>query len=315
VRTDTEVTVVVPVYNSEKTIATLATALRRELEGKYRYNVVLVNDGSRDGSHQICLGLAEHNSSIRYVSFYRNFGQLSAILAGLRESDGDIVVVMDDDLQNPPAEIHKLIDAIRRGSDFVFGAPTAHFQHSCWRNLASFLNAKMNEIAFHKPKGIRVTSYYAIRQGVVREVIKYDGPFPYISGFIFRTTQNGCNVPVEHCARQHGRSGYGLWKLLQLSLNGLTNFSILPLRLSTWVGFASSAAGLLFSIYLIIRRLVLPGEITPGWTSMIGIMLIFSGLQLLAIGILGEYLGRVFLFTSRTPQYAIREKFNCASQE
>jgi undecaprenyl-phosphate 4-deoxy-4-formamido-L-arabinose transferase len=310
-----DISVVVPVYNSEKTVGRLVTELQKELEGRYSYNIVLVNDGSKDSSPQICRQLAERDRHVRFISFYKNFGQLSATLAGLREADGDIIVVMDDDLQNPPAEIHKLIDGIRRGHDFVFGASTSRPQQSRWRNVASYLNAKMNEVVFQKPKGLRVSSYYAIRQGVAREVTKYDGPFPYISGFIFRTTRNGCNVPVQHNARQHGRSGYGLFKLLCLSLNGLTNFSILPLRLSTWVGFASSAAGILFSLYLVARRLMLPEEITPGWTSVVGIVLIFSGLQLLAIGMLGEYLGRIFLFTNKTPQYAIREKYNCASRE
>jgi glycosyltransferase involved in cell wall biosynthesis len=310
-----DISVVVPVYNSEKTIGQLVTELQKELEGKYSYNIVLVNDGSNDSSPQICRGFAERDHHVRFISFYKNFGQLSAILAGLREADGEIIVVMDDDLQNPPAEIHKLIDAVRQGYDFVFGASTSRPQQSYWRNVVSYLNAKMNEVVFQKPKGLRVSSYYAIRQGVAREVTKYDGPFPYISGFIFRTTTNGCNIPLQHNARQHGRSGYGLFKLLRLSLNGLTNFSILPLRLSVWVGFASSTVGILFSLYLVARRLMLPQEITPGWTSVVGIVLIFSGLQLLAIGVLGEYLGRIFLFTNKTPQYAIREKFNCKSRE
>ncbi len=310
-----DLSVVVPVYNSEKTVGQLVAALQKELEGKYRYNIVLVNDGGKDSSPQICRKLAEEDPRVRFISFYRNFGQLSAILAGLREADGEIIVVMDDDLQNPPEEIHKLIDAIRQGYDFVFGASPSRPQHAYWRNLASYLNAKMNEVVFQKPKGLRVSSYYAIRQGVAREVTKYDGPFPYISGFIFRTTRNGCNIPVQHNARQYGRSGYGLFKLLCLSLNGMTNFSILPLRLSTWVGFGSSAVGILFSLYLVIRRLALPHEITPGWTSVVGLVLIFSGLQLLAIGVLGEYLGAIFLFTNKTPQYAIRDKFNCRSRE
>ena len=310
-----DLSVVVPVYNSEKTVGQLVAELQRELEGKYRYNIVLVNDGGKDSSPQICRKLAEEDHRVRFISFYRNFGQLSAILAGLREADGEIIVVMDDDLQNPPAEIHKLIDAIHQGYDFVFGASTSRPRHSYWRNVASHLNAKMNELVFQKPKGLRVSSYYAIRQGVAREVTRYDGPFPYISGFIFRTTRNGCNIPVQHNARQYGRSGYGLFKLLCLSLNGMTNFSILPLRLSTWVGFASSALGMLFSLYLIARRLMLPQEITPGWTSVVGLVLMFSGLQLLAIGVLGEYLGRIFLFTNKTPQYAIRETLNCQQRE
>lgn len=305
-----EVTVVIPVYNSERTIGQLIELMQEELEGKYSYNFVLVNDGSSDRSYWICRELAEQDRRVKFISFFKNFGQLSAIIAGLQEADGEIVVVMDDDLQNPPHEVHKLISAIQQGYDFVFGIPKK-MKQSLWRCIGSYISVKMAEIVFGKPKGLYASSYYALHQKVVQEVIKYDGPFPYISGLIVRITKNGCNIPVEHNSRKYGKSGYDFKKLFMLWLNGLTNFSVLPLRIATFVGVASATVGFLYLLLIIIHKLLTPNLITPGWTSVVGFLLLFSGIQLFALGLLGEYVGRIFLLLNKTPQYTVREKYNC----
>jgi undecaprenyl-phosphate 4-deoxy-4-formamido-L-arabinose transferase len=309
--TSPDISVVIPVYNSENTIAEVVRKMSEELKGKYDFNFVLVNDGSSDGSYSICRGLAEKDKRVKFVSFFKNFGQLNAILAGMREADGKTVIVMDDDLQNPPSEVHKLIDAIHTGYDFVFGTPKGKMQQSLFRKLGSRFSAKMAEVVFEKPKGLYASSYYAMRKEVAREVVKYDGPYPYISGFIFMITHNGVNIPVEHHARKIGKSNYDMKKLIKLWLNGLTNFSILPLRIATYMGFASAGVGLISLVYIVLRKLLMPALIMPGWTSVSAMVLFFGGVQLLALGMLGEYVGRIFLLMNRNPQYTIREKFNC----
>jgi polyisoprenyl-phosphate glycosyltransferase len=304
------VSVVVPVYNSEKTIADLVGRMKEQLEG-YEHGFVLVNDGSYDRSYAICRELAENDPRIKFLSFFRNFGQLNAILAGLRAADGDVIVVMDDDLQNPPEEVHKLLAAIHQGYDFVFGTPRGPMKQPLRRRLGSYLNLRMSEIVFGKPKDIRASSYYAITRALAREIVKYDGPYPYISGFIFRTTTNGCNVAVEHYPRSTGRSNYTLRKLVGLWLRGFMNFSIVPLRITTLVGLAAAVMGVLVCAFIIVHKLLAWDSIREGQTSIIGAVILCSGVQLLCLGMLGEYVGRIYLLLNKKPQYTIKEAFNC----
>ena len=208
----TDLTIVIPVYNSQQTIERLVADMKRELENKFEYNFVLVNDGSTDDSYNICKKMAFDDKRVRFLSFYKNFGQINAIFAGFHEADGDIIIVMDDDLQNPPKEVHKLISAIQNGYDFVYGNPNS-MKQNLWRRLISYLRVKAEEISFNKPKGLYSSSYYAVRKNVVKEIIKYNGPFPYPPGLILSVTRNGLNVPVEHCKRESGQSGYNFKKL------------------------------------------------------------------------------------------------------
>jgi len=304
------VSVVVPVYNSEKTIAELVERINAQLHD-YKHNFVLVNDGSRDRSYQICRGLADADPRVKFISFFRNYGQLSAIFAGLREADGEVIIVMDDDLQNPPEEVHKLLAAMRQSYDFVFGAPIGKMKQPLGKRVGSYLNRKMSEYLFEKPKGLYASSYFAITRQLAREIVKYEGPYPYISGFIFGTTSNGCNVPVEHHPRPHGGSGYTLGKLIGLWLRGFTNFSVVPLRISVFVGLSSTVTGIIVLIYILMRKFLVWDEVTTGWTSIIGTVLLCSGVQLFCLGMVGEYVGRIFLLLNRKPQYTIKETLNC----
>jgi polyisoprenyl-phosphate glycosyltransferase len=308
-----QVTVVVAVYNSERTIAELVERMNVVLKD-YDHNFVLVDDGSTDQSYPVCLRLAESDSRVRFISFFRNYGQLSAILAGLRAADGEIVIVMDDDLQNPPEEAHKLLAAMRQGYDFVFGTPIGKPRQPLARRLGSYLNRKMCELLFSKPNGLYASSYYAITQQLAQAIVTYDGPYPYISGFIFRTTSNGCNVPVLHHPRSHGKSGYTLPKLVGLWIRGLTNFSVVPLRLSMLVGFTATVFGVMVLCYILLLKLCAWEQVSAGWTSTMGTVLLSSGIQLFSLGVLGEYVGRIFLLLNKQPQYAIKETFNCHQQ-
>jgi polyisoprenyl-phosphate glycosyltransferase len=313
VRNVPQVTVVVPVFNSAGTIAEVVERVNVALN-EYQHNFVLVNDGSTDGSYEVCLRMAESDPRIGFISFFRNYGQLSAILAGLRAADGEIVIVMDDDLQNPPEEAPKLLAAIQQGYDFVFGKPIGRMQQSLGRRLGSYLNRKMSEVVFNKPKGLYASSYYAITQRLAQAIVRYDGPYPYISGFIFRTTSNGCNVAVEHHPRKRGESGYTLTKLIGLWLRGLTNFSVVPLRLSMLVGFTASLIGLVVLFYILLLKIYAWDQVSAGWTSTIGTVLLSSGVQLFSLGVLGEYVGRIFLLLNKQPQYTVREMFNCTEE-
>lgn len=308
---DPTISVVVPVYNSEATIGQLVDAMTAELDGKYRFNFVLVDDGSRDGSYDVCKRMALENSRVRFLTLFKNFGQLNAVLAGFREADGDIVILMDDDLQNPPHEVHKLIDTIKQGYDFVYGAPMDRPKQTPFRRLASYLSSKSYEWLFDKPKGLYASSYVAIRGDVVKELVKYDGPYPYIMGLLLRITRNGCNIPVEHHPRRLGKSGYNFKKLFMLWVRGITNFSILPLRVSMLVGLLAAIAGSAFLAFLVFRKLMFPDRLLLGWSSIMAIVTALGGLQLLVLGIMGEYVGRIFLTLNRTPQTVVREKYNC----
>jgi undecaprenyl-phosphate 4-deoxy-4-formamido-L-arabinose transferase len=307
------VTVVVPVYNSEKTIGELVLRLNVQLRG-YEHDFVLIDDGSYDRSYTICRELAENDPRIKFLRFFRNFGQLNAILAGLRAAEGDVVVVMDDDLQNPPEEVHKLLTAIEQGYDFVFGTPRGRMKQSLGRRLGSYFNHKMSEFLFQKPRGLYASSYYALTRQLAQEVVKYDGPYPYISGLIFRITANGCNVPVSHYPRETGRSNYTVRKLVGLWLRGFMNFSIVPLRIAALVGLAAAVTGGVFSIFIIIHKLLNWDSIKEGQTTIIAAVIFCSGVQLLCLGMLGEYVGRIYLLLNKKPQYTIREAFNCPTQ-
>jgi undecaprenyl-phosphate 4-deoxy-4-formamido-L-arabinose transferase len=210
--------------------------------------------------------------------------------------------------------VHKLLAAIERGYDFVFGMPRGRMEQSLGRRLGSYLNHRMAEFLFQKPSGLYASSYYALTRPLAQEVVKYDGPYPYISGLIFRTTSNGCNVPVAHHPRESGRSNYTLRKLVGLWLRGFMNFSIVPLRIAALMGLAAAVTGGVFSIFIIVHKLLNWDSIKEGQTTIIAAVVFCSGVQLLCLGMLGEYIGRIYLLLNKKPQYTIREAFNCARE-
>lgn len=304
-----DLSIIVPVYNSESTLLELTSRIFNELNGRYLYELILVNDGSQDNSYEVCRSLSSKYPFVKFVSFRKNFGQISAIVAGLREAEGKNCVVMDDDLQNPPEEIPKLVNEINKGLDFVFGVPK-ELKHNFFRIIGSKLTLKMADLLFGKPIDIYPSSFFVIKQELAQEITTYDGPYPYISGLIFRVTNNGVSVFVNQECRKSGKSQYCASKLLKLWLSGFTNFSILPLRLASFFGTIISFFGFAALAFLIIQKVFL-GKFLEGWISIVGAIILFSGIQLLALGLLGEYVGRIFMLLNRTPQYSIKEKYNC----
>jgi len=300
------ISVVIPVYNSSQTIGSLVQKLVN-ISNSQELQIVLVNDGSPDSSHEICLSLASNYSSIvTYLQLARNFGEHNAVMAGLNYAKGDYVVIMDDDFQNPPEEVHLLVDTARTENFDVVYTYYHNKRHSRFRNLGSFIHNWMATYLLNKPKDLYLSSFKCLNRFTVDQVTKYQGPYPYLDGLIFRSTRSIGKVKVRHEARQDGTSGYTFGKLMRLWLNMFLNFSILPLRLSSLLGFAVSAAGVFYGLLVIIERIIHP-EVPLGWPTIIVLITVFSGVQLIILGLLGEYLGTMFLGHNKTPQFVVRQ--------
>ncbi|MBI5701710.1 glycosyltransferase family 2 protein [Candidatus Saganbacteria bacterium] len=298
--------VVIPVYNSEKTIENVCRRIIDLFEGvQKRFEIILVNDGSRDGSWQAMQKLVFNSRKIKIINLMRNFGEHNAVIAGLNYSRGEYVIVMDDDGQNPPEEIGRLINKMHEGYDVVF-AYYETMRQSLLRNLGSAFNDKIATILLRKPKGLYLCSFKIISRALVNEVVKYAGPFPYIDGLIFRSTHNIGTVLVDHKERAYGHSNYTIGKLVALWLNMFTNFSILPLRIATLVGLLFSIIGFVSALYYAVEKIVHPDS-SIGFATLIIAILMFSGIQLLTVGVIGEYIGRLFMSLNRTPQFIVRE--------
>lgn len=301
------VSVVIPVYNGAATIGPLVDRLTSSYGERYRLEIVLVDDGSADDSASVCRRLAErHPGLVRFLSLSRNFGEHQAILAGLNHASGDVVVTMEDDLQCPPEEVAKLVAALGDGGhDVVYGQ--FEVRHYSWaRKLGSRFNDRIANVLLGKPRDLYLSSFRCLSRFLVDEVCRYRGPFPYLDGLILRVTRSVGAVACRHEPRAEGASGYTLRKLISLWLNMFTNFSILPLRLAVIAGFAFALLGGLLSVAVVVEKLLIPST-EVGWPSTVIVIMTFAGLQLMVLGMVGEYLGRIFLTSNQTPQYAVRE--------
>ncbi len=240
------------------------------------------------------------------VNLARNFGEHNAVLAGLREARGDHVITMDDDLQNPPGEVLRLLEhAQKTGKDVIY-TRYATKRHSAWRNLGSRFTNRVADFVLDKPKGLYLSSFRCMSAFAVAQVTRYDGPFPYIDGLILQATQSVGTLEVEHLARAAGRSNYTLARLIRLWLNMFVNFSVMPLRLATVTGFAMSGLGLFGVVWTVGEAMILR-DTPPGWASLTVATLLLLGVQLVMLGIIGEYIGRLYLTANRKPQSIVRD--------
>ena len=302
-----EVSIVIPVFNAEQTIAVLTDQLIEVFRDRATLQIVLVNDDSTDGTHDICLRLAaEHPNTIAYLRLARNFGEHSAVMAGLHAAFGAYVVIMDDDLQHRPEDACRLFDTARAGDlDLVYSVYPKQ-AHPWVRILGSRFNGWVANVMLDKPRDLYLSSFKCLSRWLVNEVVKYRGPFPYIDGLALRCTRNIGRVDVAHRRRAAGRSGYTVRKLIRLWLNMCVNFSVVPLRTSAVLGCVLVVCGMVLSGVVIVEKLV--GRPTPsGWPFLAIITMLFSGTQLLMLGLMGEYVGRLFLSINDTPQFVIRE--------
>lgn len=298
---------VIPCYGSETTIEIVVNEIRETLKQRpeYDYEIILVNDCSPDRVWPRIRALALADSHITDIDLAKNFGQHAALMAGYRHCTGDLIISLDDDGQTPACELFTLVDKMKEGWDVVY-ASYAHKMHSGFRNFGTWMNERMTESLIGKPKGLRVTSYFIMRRFIADEILRYENAYPYIEGLIFRATRNIANVPVTHHERMVGESGYTFSKLLALWFNGFTAFSVKPLRIATFCGSACACIGFLYGIYVVIRKLV-DSSIEMGWSSIIASIFFLGGLILIMLGMIGEYIGRIYISINNAPQYTIRQ--------
>ena len=301
-----DLSVVIPVYLAGGSLRTLADRLFELLDATgLRNEVVLVDDASPDDSWDVAAEI--HSAApgrVTTIRLTRNFGQHNALMCGLRHARGKYIITMDDDLQHPPEEIPKLLEAIEgSGNDVVYGVPDAR-KHRGWRNLGSALVTAFYRLVF-KSK-VQPSAFRIMRREVVEAILSYDLNYTFIDGLLAWNTQRIGQVTVEHHPRRNGRSGYSLSKLLVLAMNLFTNFSLLPLQMVSLLGFLAALCGFGVGAYYLAQYLFAQIAV-PGYASTIIAILVLGGLQLLALGILGEYLGRVHLNINRKPQYTVRE--------
>lgn len=302
-----KVSYVIPCYRSENTIVEVVSEINTTMKTliKYDYEIVLVNDCSPDNTFETIKNLAESNEHIIAVNLAKNFGQHAALMAGFHQIDGDIVVCLDDDGQTPANEVGKLLEKLENGYDVAY-ASYENKKHSSFRNWGSYVNSKMTEIMLDKPANLSITSYFAAKRFIVDEMIRYEHCYPYVIGLVLRSTKNICNVPVIHREREEGCSGYTIMKLLSLWMNGFTSFSVKPLRFATYAGVTSACVGFMYLIYIIIKHFIVHSA-PMGWSSTIAIMLMLGGMILVVLGLIGEYVGRIYMCVNASPQFVVRE--------
>jgi undecaprenyl-phosphate 4-deoxy-4-formamido-L-arabinose transferase len=302
---ETKLSVVVPVYGSANTLPSLVDRLRAVLESiRIRYELIFVEDGGMDDTWRVLEDLAtKHQDVVVAIQLMRNFGQHNAVMCGLRQALGEFIVTLDDDLQNPPEEIPKLLEAIESGGyDLVYGEYGSK-KHEPWRNFGTFLVNRFYRIVFRSK--VTVTSFRIMRRDLAQSILSYDLNFTFLDGLLAWNTQRIGSREVAHHPRKDGKSGYTLPRLITLAMNLFTNFSLLPLQIVSLFGFVASLGGFVLGLWYLFAYFF--GRISvPGYASIIIAILILGGVQLLAIGIIGEYLGRLHLNVNRKPQYTVR---------
>lgn len=301
-----KLSICIPVYNGADTIGELVDELQKKFAGT-DFEIVMANDGSRDNSSEICQSIAKKYDNIRFIDLRRNYGEHNAVMCTLNYCTGDYAVIIDDDLQNPPEEIFKLLEEIEKGYDVIY-SKYHHKRHNIFRNIGSKINDIFATWLIEKPKNLYLCSFKIINRAVINEIIKYKGPFPYIDGLILRVTNNISSVYVEHKPRTSGHSNYTLGKLVHLWLSMFVNFSIKPMRFMMGVGFFTILISLIFAIYSVVDKILHP-EIAMGWTSLICVILLIGGIQTVFLGLIGEYIGKNYLDQNGTPQWTVKNVY------
>ncbi len=313
-----KISFVIPCYRSQNSVEGVVDEIEKTMNGlakekSYCHEIILVNDCSPDNTIGTIRRLCEERKNIVGIDLARNFGQHAALMAGLRQSTGDYVVCLDDDGQNPADEVGKLLDKLEEGFDAVY-AQYEHKQHSGFRNLGSKVNELMTRIMLEKPKELYISSYFAVKRFIVDDMIRYENSYPYVIGLVLRATKNITNVMVNHREREEGSSGYTLKKLFALWFNGFTAFSVKPLRIATCLGGICACGGFAYGIYTIIKRFVNP-DVPIGYSSMMAALVFFCGMIMVMLGLIGEYIGRIYISMNSSPQYVIRERIGVENQK
>lgn len=292
-----EFSVVIPVYNGSSSIERLVESLKENLKG-LKFETVLVNDGSKDNSGEICKKIALSTENVKFINLRKNFGEFNAVMCGLNHVQGKYTVIIDDDFQNPPSEILKLLKTAKENEYDVVYSYYESKKHHWFRNLGSNLVNYLTTFLLKKPKDLYLSSFKLIQEDVVKEIIKYKGPHPYIDGILFQITDNIGKQQVEHLKRENGVSNYSFRKLVSLFLTILFGYSLLPLRLTFLAGICSI-------IFSLIYMLLYAANVIPGWGS--PIVIFMCGTILCSISLVGEYIGNNFMIQTGKPQFVTKD--------
>lgn len=301
---------VIPCYGSEHTIKDVVEEIINKVkeDKKYDYEIILVNDKSYDNVWEVIKKLTTKNKKIKAINFAKNMNKPGAVMAGLRFTEGDYIIILDDDMQCPINELWTIINPLNEGHDIAV-AKYKEKKQSKFKNFGSAVNKKMAEIIIDKPKDLYFNNFVAIKKYVVKEMIKYNNPYPYLEGLMLRTTNDIVNVLVEERERTVGKSNFTFKKMLSLWFNGFTSFSVKPLRISTYLGFFIAIIGFIYGIYVIFNKLLNP-SIIIGYSSLMASILFIGGVILIMLGLIGEYVGRIYISLNASPQYVIKETIN-----
>ena len=310
------ISIVIPCYRSEKTIGQVIerTINTIKIDGRYDYELICVNDYSPDDTLEKLREIASKNKNVKVVSLSRNFGQHGALMAGFHYIKGDIVLCLDDDGETPPEEMFSLIDKMIDENYDLVSARYEEDKRGPIRAIGSKISFAMSRILVGRPKDIQLNSFYVFRSYIIKEVLKYDNPYPFVHGLILRVTKNMANVDVKREKRITGDSGYTFRKLLGLWMNGFTAFSEKPLRLATYLGLISAFVGFLTAIIIMVKKIVNP-EMPMGYASVMTVLMLMFGVIMLVLGLLGEYIGRMYISINNAPQFVVKEEINTNEED
>lgn len=302
---------VIPCYGSENTIEFVVDEIIKTVSQRpeYDYEIIAVNDASPDNVLEVLKGIAQSNKRVKVIDLARNFGKHSAVMAGFSRISGDYIVCLDDDGQCPMDRLWDLLEPIfSEKADYTM-AKYQEKKQSAFKNFGSTINSYMSYILINKPKTLNFTNFKAMKRYVADEMLKYENPYPYLEGLTLRTTKNIVTVDMEERERIAGQGHFTFKKSLSLWLNGFTAFSVKPLRIATVLGLVCALVGFIFGLIVIIRKILKP-VIAMGYSSMMAVMLFVGGIIMVMLGLIGEYIGRIYISINNSPQYVIRDKIN-----
>lgn len=302
-----DISFVIPCYCSEKNLESVINEIHAAMAQReeFEYEIILVNDNSKDNTEGLIRRLAEKDRRISGINFSKNFGQPGALMAGFRAAKGNYIMTSDDDGQTPVGKVWDFYEKIQKGYDIVCAKYTETTQKSMIRRFGTKVNEFMLYHMIGKPKDVGLASFFMAKRFVIKEIIRYENPYPYIAGLLLRTSNKIGNIEMQQRSRRTGHSGYTFRKLLGLWINGFTAFSLKPLRIGSALGFISAFLGFLLLVCILLKKLFIP-TIQVGYTSQIGIELLMGGLILCVLGIIGEYIGRIYMCINNEPQYIIK---------
>lgn len=310
-----KISFVIPCYRSENTIKSVIDEITLEMttHPECDYEIIAVNDRSPDKVFDVLRGIANENRRVKVIDLAKNMGKHAAMMAGYSVVTGDIIVNLDDDGQCPLDHLWELIAPLDEGYDISI-AKYPQKMESAFKRFGSSINTLMAIVVIGKPKGLAMSNFSAMKWFVCQEMMRYRNAYPYIDGLFLRTSSNIANVEMEERERISGSTGYTFSKSLKLWVNGFTAFSVKPLRIATVLGFVISLIGFLFMLFVVIKKIRYP-EIAAGYSSLMAVQLFVGGIVMLMLGLIGEYVGRIYISINNSPQYVIREKMNCEDEK